>query len=190
MWRCSSRISEQLDVTMKLLSACLLWWTTKTLHRWRGRHDTSCGWISVTLFRNILPTSSPSTSSRSFAAGFASFLTKSADSGFLWGDHFIRLGQFEKARDVYEEAMASVTTVHDFSLIYGAYSKFLESLLTASMERDADAGNDRQPQCQTRVNLVLCFFAVLWVDCAQETVFWRLTCSCFVWKTFSRGVQS
>lgn len=68
----------------------------------------------------------------------------SDEVGRLWislGDHFIRLGQFEKARDVYEEAMASVTTVHDFSLIYGAYSKFLESLLTASMERDADAGN-------------------------------------------------
>lgn len=62
--------------------------------------------------------------------------------GRLWislGDHFIRLGQFEKARDVYEEAMATVSTVHDFSLIFDAYAKFLESLVTAHMERESTA---------------------------------------------------
>lgn len=60
--------------------------------------------------------------------------------GRLWislGDHFIRLGQFEKARDIYEEAMATVSTVHDFSLIFEAYAKFLESLISAHMEREA-----------------------------------------------------
>merc|ERR1719428_747941 len=58
--------------------------------------------------------------------------------GRLWislGDHFIRLGQFEKARDVYEEAMSTVSTVHDFSLVFDAYAKFTESLITAHMER-------------------------------------------------------
>mmetsp|Transcript_59329 Transcript_59329/g.138202 ORF Transcript_59329/g.138202 Transcript_59329/m.138202 type:complete len:886 (+) Transcript_59329:105-2762(+) len=58
--------------------------------------------------------------------------------GRLWislGDHFIRLGQFEKARDVYEEAMATVSTVHDFSLVFDAYAKFLESLVLAHLER-------------------------------------------------------
>ncbi|CAK9106423.1 unnamed protein product [Durusdinium trenchii] len=60
--------------------------------------------------------------------------------GRLWislGDHFIRLGQFEKARDIYEEAMATVSTVHDFSLIFESYAKFLESLISAHMEREA-----------------------------------------------------
>jgi len=64
--------------------------------------------------------------------------------GRLWislGDHFIRLGQFEKARDVYEEAMATVSTVHDFSLIFDAYAKFLESLISAHMEREATPGS-------------------------------------------------
>ena len=40
--------------------------------------------------------------------------------GRLWNalaDHFIRLNQFEKARDVCEEGMMSVTTVRDFSLV-------------------------------------------------------------------------
>eukprot|EP00930_Biecheleria_cincta_P082485 TRINITY_DN7220_c0_g2_i1.p1 TRINITY_DN7220_c0_g2~~TRINITY_DN7220_c0_g2_i1.p1 ORF type:complete len:957 (-),score=230.22 TRINITY_DN7220_c0_g2_i1:93-2963(-) len=65
--------------------------------------------------------------------------------GRLWislGDHFIRLGQFEKARDVYEEAMSTVSTVHDFSLIFDAYAKFIESLIAAHMEReDTSAGS-------------------------------------------------
>lgn len=59
--------------------------------------------------------------------------------GRLWislGDHFIRLGQFEKARDIYEEAMATVSTVHDFSLVFDAYAKFTESLISAHMERE------------------------------------------------------
>jgi len=67
----------------------------------------------------------------------------SDEVGRLWislGDHFIRLGQFEKARDVYEEAMATVSTVHDFSLIFDAYAKFLESLVTAHMEREESGG--------------------------------------------------
>jgi len=64
--------------------------------------------------------------------------------GRLWislGDHFIRLGQFEKARDVYEEAMATVSTVHDFSLIFDAYAKFLESLVSAHMERETTSAS-------------------------------------------------
>lgn len=59
--------------------------------------------------------------------------------GRLWislGDHFIRLGQFEKARDVYEESMSTVSTVHDFSIVFDSYSKFTESLATAHLERE------------------------------------------------------
>ena len=40
--------------------------------------------------------------------------------GQLWvslGDYYIRAGHFEKARDVYEEAMATVTTVRDFGQV-------------------------------------------------------------------------
>lgn len=46
--------------------------------------------------------------------------------GRLWtslADYFIRRGLFEKARDVYEEGLCSVITVHDFSLIYDAYTQ-------------------------------------------------------------------
>lgn len=49
--------------------------------------------------------------------------------GVLWcslAEYFIRAGQFEKARDVYEEAMVTVKTVRDFTQIFDAYAKFEE----------------------------------------------------------------
>lgn len=57
--------------------------------------------------------------------------------GRLWtslADFYIRKGLFERARDVYEEGMASVLTVRDFSLVFDAYSQFEESVLATKME--------------------------------------------------------
>ena len=48
------------------------------------------------------------------------------EAGHLWcalADYFIRQAGFEQARDVYEEAIASVVTVRDFSMIFDAYSQ-------------------------------------------------------------------
>ena len=58
--------------------------------------------------------------------------TFSDEAGKLWtalADFYIRRGMFDTACDIYEEAMASVVTVRDFSLIYDAYTKFEESML-------------------------------------------------------------
>jgi len=58
--------------------------------------------------------------------------------GRLWtslADHHIERGAFDRARDVYEEGLASVSTVRDFSLIYDALVQFEESLVAARMER-------------------------------------------------------
>lgn len=52
--------------------------------------------------------------------------------GSLWcklADYFTRSGRFESARDVYEEAVTTVMTVRDFSLVFDAYATFLESLV-------------------------------------------------------------
>ena len=51
--------------------------------------------------------------------------------GRLWvslADFFIRRTMFESARDVFEEGMASAMTVHDFSLIYDAYTQVGEGM--------------------------------------------------------------
>jgi len=61
--------------------------------------------------------------------------------GRLWtslADYFIRRGLFEKARDVYEEGLTTVITVHDFSLIFDACTQFEESLISAKMEQLGD----------------------------------------------------
>jgi pre-mRNA-splicing factor SYF1 len=65
--------------------------------------------------------------------------------GRLWNalaDHFIRLNQFEKARDVCEEAFEAVTTVRDFSLVFDAYAKFTESFVSALMEQGCEDGSE------------------------------------------------
>jgi len=57
--------------------------------------------------------------------------------GRLWcalSNYFIRLGHFERARDVYEEGIQSVITVRDFSMIFDAYVQFEEALLEAKAE--------------------------------------------------------
>jgi pre-mRNA-splicing factor SYF1 len=64
-------------------------------------------------------------------------ITKFSDEvGRLWtalADYYVRKGQFEKARDVYEEALRSVPTVRDFTVIFDAYVKVEETIVTAKI---------------------------------------------------------
>ena len=56
------------------------------------------------------------------------------DSGKIWvkvSDYFIRLGEFEKAREMLEEAIQSVDNAKDFGIIFSAYVKFSEEMITA-----------------------------------------------------------
>jgi pre-mRNA-splicing factor SYF1 len=65
--------------------------------------------------------------------------------GRLWcalAEYYVRQGLFEIARDVYEEALASVVTVRDFATVFDAYSQFEEAMLTAKMELvEAEGGS-------------------------------------------------
>lgn len=57
--------------------------------------------------------------------------------GKLWiclADYNTRLGNFEKAREIFEEAIASVTTARDFGIVYNAYLNFEETII----EKDAE----------------------------------------------------
>ena len=82
--------------------------------------------------------------------------------GQLWcslADYFIRSGHFEKvdchriyiivplgierivqARDIYEEAVQTVTTVRDFGQVFDAYAQFEESMISAKMETISEMG--------------------------------------------------
>lgn len=62
----------------------------------------------------------------------------SDEVGHIWvslADFFIRQAQFERARDVYEEAVTTVMTVRDFSMVFDAYAQYEESIIAAAMEQ-------------------------------------------------------
>jgi pre-mRNA-splicing factor SYF1 len=61
--------------------------------------------------------------------------------GVVWNqlaDSFIRQGEFQLARSVYEEAIESVNKVRDFTILLDAYLQFEEGLLEATMQAQAE----------------------------------------------------
>ena len=64
-----------------------------------------------------------------------------AKLGDLWNslaDYYIRLGMFSKAIEVYEEALESVQTVVDFSVIFAAYQNFLELIVQTKLAQNSE----------------------------------------------------
>lgn len=60
--------------------------------------------------------------------------------GKLWSGlatYWITRGDFEKARDVFEEGITTVMTVRDFTLVFDSYTEFEESIIGALMESAA-----------------------------------------------------
>lgn len=60
--------------------------------------------------------------------------------GHLWcslADYYVRSGLFDRARDIYEEAIRTVTTVRDFTQVFDAYAQFEEISLSRRMEEVA-----------------------------------------------------
>ncbi len=63
--------------------------------------------------------------------------------GQLWNSlatYYIGVGNFERARDIYEEGLEKVITVRDFTQIFEAYSQFEEGLITRQMETANNEG--------------------------------------------------
>lgn len=57
--------------------------------------------------------------------------------GKLWvnlATYWITRGNFERARDTFEEGVASVMTVRDFTLIFDSYVEFEESIISAQID--------------------------------------------------------
>ncbi|KAK2870559.1 pre-mRNA-splicing factor syf1, partial [Arthroderma sp. PD_2] len=60
--------------------------------------------------------------------------------GRLWAGlatYWITKGNFEKARDVFEEGITTVMTIRDFTMIFDSYVEFEESIIGALMENAA-----------------------------------------------------
>ena len=65
--------------------------------------------------------------------------------GTLWtrlAEYHVRVGDFEVARSVYEEALDAITRVRDFSLVFDAYVRFEEGVIEALMELMEDDSKD------------------------------------------------
>ena len=60
--------------------------------------------------------------------------------GKLWASlatYWIRRGNFERARDIFEEGITTVMTVRDFTMIFDAYAEFEESIISTLMDAAA-----------------------------------------------------
>lgn len=71
--------------------------------------------------------------------------------GVLWNqlaDAWIRRGEFQLARSVYEEAIESVSKVRDFTILLDAYLRFEEGLLEAIME-NAESEEEDENETET-----------------------------------------
>jgi pre-mRNA-splicing factor SYF1 len=84
----------------------------------------------------------------------------SDEVGKLWiylAQFYIRLGLFEKARDIYEEAIHNVTSVRDFATIFDSYIKVEESILAAKMRylQESELDEEEKAEEASEVNLRL-----------------------------------
>ncbi|XP_037051652.1 pre-mRNA-splicing factor syf1 homolog [Bradysia coprophila] len=83
--------------------------------------------------------------------------------GHLWNslaDYYVRSGLFDRARDIYEEAIQTVTTVRDFTQVFDAYAQFEELSLSKKME-DAAKEEDVPEEVEVDIELRLARFEYL-----------------------------
>lgn len=66
-------------------------------------------------------------------------------AGRLWtglATYWIKRGEFDRAKATFEDGIASVLTIRDFTQIFDAYAEFSESLISAMMESLAEPDED------------------------------------------------
>ncbi|XP_057327392.1 pre-mRNA-splicing factor syf1 homolog [Microplitis mediator] len=83
--------------------------------------------------------------------------------GSLWNslaDYYIRSGLFERARDIYEEAIQTVSTVRDFTQVFDAYSQF-EEIATKKRIEEINNNPNRTEDDEVELDLRLARFEYL-----------------------------
>lgn len=76
--------------------------------------------------------------------------------GVLWNsmaDYYIRGGHFERARDIYEEAIMTVITVRDFTQVFDAYAQFEKNLISSKMETMEETGASEEDDLELELRL-------------------------------------
>ena len=78
--------------------------------------------------------------------------------GTLWAklaDYYVRSGEFEMARSIYEEALESVSRVRDFSILFDAYIQFEEGVVEAMMELEHEEEEEKQHEQEDDWDILL-----------------------------------
>ncbi|GFR74170.1 pre-mRNA-splicing factor SYF1 [Elysia marginata] len=76
--------------------------------------------------------------------------------GVLWNslaDYYIRGGHFERARDIYDEAIQTVVTVRDFTQVFDACAQFEKSMIASKMEAMEEGGATDEDDLELEVRL-------------------------------------
>lgn len=98
---------------------------------------------------------------RIIRSGIARF---SDQVGRLWNGlakYWMLRQEWEKARDVYEEAIRSVKTVRDFSIVFDAYAAMEETVLTRNMQELANINNENGGSDDVDIDIRLARFEKL-----------------------------
>lgn len=70
-------------------------------------------------------------------------------AGRLWtglATYWIKRGEFDRAKKTFEDGIATVLTIRDFTQIFDAYAEFSESLISAMMESLANPDEDEDEE--------------------------------------------
>lgn len=76
-------------------------------------------------------------------------------AGRLWtglATYWIKRGEFDRAKDTFEQGLKTVLTIRDFKQIFDAYAEFGESLVSALME-SLDEEEDEEDAAETEKEL-------------------------------------
>lgn len=76
--------------------------------------------------------------------------------GVLWNsmaDYYIRGGHFERARDIYEEAIETVLTVRDFTQVFDAYAEFEKNVISAKIQTMEETGASEEDDLDLELRL-------------------------------------
>ncbi|PVD22082.1 hypothetical protein C0Q70_17885 [Pomacea canaliculata] len=76
--------------------------------------------------------------------------------GVLWNslaDYYIRGGHFERARDIFEEAIETVITVRDFTQVFDACAQFEKNIIAAKMESMEESGASEEDDLELELRL-------------------------------------
>ncbi|CDJ65681.1 XPA-binding protein, putative [Eimeria necatrix] len=72
-------------------------------------------------------------------SGIARFSDAVASLWCSLASHYVRMGLLAKARDIYEEAVSSVSTIRDLAVVYEAYAAFEEAVVAQLLQEQQQA---------------------------------------------------